>query len=162
MNRLESTVQSLENVIKDHDAILSLYNNAVDLNAEYLKEINYYKQHIISLEQKLGKVREERDSLQLATRLIAQDKYCQNEDVTNKLSKQSCGQTTNGEGYRHREWQKVNRNNKNLCCTNINQQQNKIELLSEHENPDCLEHTNKNLEANSIHLAHCSHEDSHY
>lgn len=102
MNRLESTVQSLENVIKDHDAILSLYNNAVDLNAEYLKEINYYKQHIISLEQKLGKVREERDSLQLATRLIAQDKYCQNEDVTNRLSKQSCGQTTNGEGYRHR------------------------------------------------------------
>ena len=36
-NKLESTVQSLESAIKDHDAILSLYNNAVDLNAEYLK-----------------------------------------------------------------------------------------------------------------------------
>ena len=81
ITKLESTVYSLETIIKDHDAILSFYNNAVDLNAKYLKEINDSKQYIICPEQKLVKVEEERDSLQLATRLIAQHKYCQNEGV---------------------------------------------------------------------------------
>ena len=63
--KLESTVHSLETIIKDHDAILSLYNNATDLNARYLKEIQDKKQYIINLEQKLIRVEEVRDSLQL-------------------------------------------------------------------------------------------------
>ena len=73
---LQSTVCSFEAVLKDHDSILSLYNSAVELNERYLSEIHENKEHITSLEQKIIKLEEERDSAQLATRLIAQDKYC--------------------------------------------------------------------------------------
>jgi predicted RNase H-like nuclease (RuvC/YqgF family) len=72
--KLESMVRSLENTIKYHDAVLSLFSNAADLNVKFLKELNDNKKHIISLEEKLVKVEEERNSLQLAIRLIAQDK----------------------------------------------------------------------------------------
>jgi hypothetical protein len=73
-----SSVLSFENVLKDHDdTILSLYNRVADLNEKYLSEINEKTRYINSIEQKLTKVEEERDSLQLATRLIAQDKLCQ-------------------------------------------------------------------------------------
>ena len=50
-----------------------MYNRAADSNEMYLKEINYSKRLITCLEQKIAKVEEERDSLQLATRLVAQD-----------------------------------------------------------------------------------------
>ena len=40
---------------------------AADLNEKYLREINDSKRVITSLEQKISKVEEERDSLQLAT-----------------------------------------------------------------------------------------------
>ena len=36
--------------------------------------------YIISLEQKLVKLEEERDTLHLAARLISQDKYCRNSE----------------------------------------------------------------------------------
>ena len=78
MSTFQSSVLSFENVLKDHDdTILSLYNRAADLNEKYLSEINEKTRYINSIEQKLTKVEEERDSLQLATRLIAQDKLCQ-------------------------------------------------------------------------------------
>ncbi|CAB4012089.1 Hypothetical predicted protein [Paramuricea clavata] len=77
MSTLQSSVLFFENVLKDHDTILSLYNRAVDLNEKYLGEINRKTRYINSLEQKLIKVEEERDTLQLATRPIAQDKLCQ-------------------------------------------------------------------------------------
>ena len=63
-------------MLKDHDSILSLYNRSSDLNEKYLREINESKQHIINLEQKLVTNEEEGETLQLAARLIAQDKYC--------------------------------------------------------------------------------------
>jgi hypothetical protein len=97
-------VHSLENTIKDHDAVLSLYSNAADLNVKYLKELNDNKQHITSLEEKLVKVEKERDSLQLAIRLIAQDKYCQNEAATS-------ASTINSESCNHKEWSKVRKSN---------------------------------------------------
>lgn len=50
-----------------------MYNRAAN---KYLLEINESKEHIIRLEENLLKVKQERDSLQLATRPIAQDKYC--------------------------------------------------------------------------------------
>ena len=81
MSTLQSTVLSFENVLRDHDTILSLYNRAAELNDKYLKEINEKNQYINSLEQNLAKVQEERDSLQLATRLIAQDKLYQHQNI---------------------------------------------------------------------------------
>jgi exonuclease VII small subunit len=54
ITKLESMVHSLENTIKDHDAVLSLYSNAADLNVKYLKELNDNKHHIISLEEKIS------------------------------------------------------------------------------------------------------------
>jgi predicted nucleic acid-binding Zn-ribbon protein len=72
MSTLQSSVLSFENILKDHDTILSaLYNRAADLNEKHLVEINEKTRYINYLEQKLTKVEEERDSLQLATRLIA-------------------------------------------------------------------------------------------
>ena len=47
--------------------ILSTYNKAADLNEKYLREINDSKRVITSLEQKISKVEEERDSSQLVT-----------------------------------------------------------------------------------------------
>ena len=110
ITKLESMVHSLENTIKDHDAVLSLYSNAADLNVKYLKELNDNKQHIISLEEKLVKVEEERDSLQLAIRLIAQDKYRQNEAATS-------ASTINSESCNHKEWSKVHKSNNILGKT---------------------------------------------
>ena len=55
-----------ETTLKDYHSILSLYNRSSDLNEKYLREINDSKQHIISLEQKLVKLEEERDTMQLA------------------------------------------------------------------------------------------------
>jgi hypothetical protein len=81
ISKLQSSVFSFEIILKDHDSILSMYNRAADLNEKYLKEINDSKRLITCLEQKIAKVEEERDSLQLATRLIAQDKYGRNGDV---------------------------------------------------------------------------------
>ena len=70
------TVFSFETILKDHEVILSTYNNrAADLNEKYLREINDSKLVVTSLEQKISKVEEEGDLLQLATRLIALDKY---------------------------------------------------------------------------------------
>ncbi len=80
ISNLQTTIFSFETILKDHDTILSLYNRSSDLNEKYLREINESKQHIINLEQKLVKLQEERDTLQLAARLIAQDKYCRNSD----------------------------------------------------------------------------------
>ena len=80
ISNLQTTIFSFETTLKDHDTILSLYNRSSDLNEKYLREISESKQHIINLEQKLVKLEEERDTLQLAARLIAQDKYCRNSD----------------------------------------------------------------------------------
>ncbi|CAB4017630.1 Hypothetical predicted protein, partial [Paramuricea clavata] len=76
-----------------------MYSNAADLNVKYLKELNDNKQHIISLEEKLFKFEEERDSLQLAIRSIVQDKYRQNEAATS-------ASTINSESCNHKEWSK--------------------------------------------------------
>jgi hypothetical protein len=68
-DQVTTDIESLKSKIstlKDHDTILSLYNRAADLNEKYLGEINEKTRYINSLEQ----VEEERDSLQLATRLI--------------------------------------------------------------------------------------------
>ena len=80
ISNLQTTIFSFETTLKNHDTILSLYNRSSDLNEKYLREISESKQHIINLEQKLVKLEEERDTLQLAARLIAQDKYCRNSD----------------------------------------------------------------------------------
>ena len=77
---LQTSILSFETILNNHDIVLSLYNRFSDLNERYLREINEYKQHIANLEQKLVKLEEERDTLQLAARLIAQDKYCGNAD----------------------------------------------------------------------------------
>ena len=88
MSTLQSTVLSFENVLRDHDTILSLYNRAAELNDKYLKEINEKNQYINSLEQNLAKVQEERDSLQLATRLNAQDKLYQHQNINCQIELQ--------------------------------------------------------------------------
>ena len=78
--------------------ILSTYNRAADLNEKYLREINDSKRVIISLEQKISKVEEEKDLLQLATRLIAPDKY-ERFSGTKRPSTKSNMQITNGSSY---------------------------------------------------------------
>ena len=78
--------------------ILSTYNRAADLNEKYLREINESKRVINSLEQKISKVEEERDSLQLATRLIAPDKYGHFGDAKRPRTKSNM-QITNGSSY---------------------------------------------------------------
>ncbi|CAB4033332.1 Hypothetical predicted protein, partial [Paramuricea clavata] len=109
MSTLQSSVLSFENVLKDHDTILSLYKRAADLNEKYLVEINEKTRYINSLEQKLIKIEEERDSLQLATRLIAQDKLCQHRG--NSVSCQ-CRKSNPV------PWQKIPNSNKNFHKTN--------------------------------------------
>lgn len=69
----QSSIFSFETILQDHDIVLSLYTRSSDLNEKYLREINDYKQHITTLEEKLVKLEEERDALQLAARLIAED-----------------------------------------------------------------------------------------
>ena len=98
-----------ENVLKDYDTILSLYNRAADLNEKYLVEINEKTGYINSLEQKLIKIEEERDSLQLATRLIAQDKLCQHR-----------GNSVGCQCHKSNPvpWQKIPNSNKNVHKTN--------------------------------------------
>ena len=98
-----------ENVLKDYDTILSLYNRAADLNEKYLVEINEKTRYINSLEQKLIKVEEERDSLQLATRLIAQDKLCQHR-----------GNSVGCQCHKSNPvpWRKIPNSNKNVHKTN--------------------------------------------
>ena len=113
MSTLQSSVLSFENVLKDHDTILSLYNRAADLNEKYLVEINEKTGYINSLEQKLIKIEEERDSLQIATGLIAQDKLCQHRG--------------NSVGCQCRKsnpvpWQKIPNSNKNFHKTNSGSQ----------------------------------------
>jgi predicted nuclease with TOPRIM domain len=63
MSTFQSSVLSFENVLRNHDTILSLYNRAADLNEKYLGEINEKTRCINSSEQKLTKVEEERDRL---------------------------------------------------------------------------------------------------
>ena len=92
------TVFSFETISKDHKLILSTYNRAADLNEKYLREIIDSKRVITSLAQKISKVEEERDSLQLATRLIAPDKYGHFSDVKRPSTKPNM-QVTNGSSY---------------------------------------------------------------
>ena len=73
---LQSVVCSLESVLKDQETILSLYNRAASLNEKYIKEINDFNQCISGLKENIVKLEQERDSLQLAVRLISQDKLC--------------------------------------------------------------------------------------
>ena len=70
---LQSSVDSFETSLGDLDSILFLYNKAADLNEKYLAEITEYKNHISSLKQQLTTVKEERDSLQLATSLVVKE-----------------------------------------------------------------------------------------
>ena len=65
---------------------------------KYLREINDSKRVITSLEQKIFKVEEERDLLQLATRLIAPDKYEHFSDAKRPSTKSNM-QITNGSSY---------------------------------------------------------------
>ena len=92
------TVFSFKTILKDHALILSTYNRAADLNKKYLREINDSKRVITSLEQKISKVEEERDLLQLATRLIAPDKYEHFSDAKRPSTKPNM-QITNGSSY---------------------------------------------------------------
>ena len=93
------TVFSFETTLKDHELILSTYNNrTADLNEKYLRDINDSKRVISSLEQKISKVEEKRGSLHLATRLIAPDTYGHFSD-TKRPSTMSNMQITNGISY---------------------------------------------------------------
>ncbi len=67
--------------MKDHDSILYLYGKSTDLNEQYQREIAENKRYINILEQNLFKVEEERDSLQVAIKLVVQDKYYQRENA---------------------------------------------------------------------------------
>ena len=71
------TVFSFENILREHKTILSLYNRAADLNEKYMIEVSKKNPVYKSLEQKLDQIEKERDSLQPATKLIAQDNLCQ-------------------------------------------------------------------------------------
>ena len=92
------TVFSFETILKDHELILSTYNRAADFNEKYLIKINGSKSVITSLEQKISKVEEERDSLQLATKLIAPDNYEHFSDAKRPSTKSNM-QITNGCSY---------------------------------------------------------------
>ena len=59
-----------------------------------IREINDNKRLITNLEQKVAKLEEERDTLQLAARLIAQDKYCRNVDTSLRWQNLSKSNTT--------------------------------------------------------------------
>ena len=73
---LQSVVCSLESVLKDQETILSLYYRAAELNEKYGKQINDSNKCISTLKEDIVKLEQERDSLQLAVRLISQEKYC--------------------------------------------------------------------------------------
>ena len=94
-----------------------MYNKAADLNEKYLKELNDSKRLITCLEQKIAKVEEERDSLQLATRLIAQDKYGHISDAnrpSTKTSMQNANRSSNNRVDQYsilNEWQNIPINN---------------------------------------------------
>ena len=89
------TIFSFETILKDHELILSTYNRAADLIEKYLREINDSKRVITSLEQNISKVEEDRDSLELATRLIAPGKYEHFSDAKRPSTKSNT-QITNG------------------------------------------------------------------
>ena len=71
-----------------------MYSKSSDLNERYLREINDNKQLITNLEQKVAKLEEERGTLQLAARLIAQDKYCRNVNTSFRWQNVSKSNTT--------------------------------------------------------------------
>ena len=117
ISELQSSVFSFENILKYHDSILYMYNKVADLNEKYVKEINDSKRLITCLEQKVAKVEEERDSLQLATRLIAQDIYGHISD-TNRPNTKTSMQIANRSSNNHvdqysilNEWQNIPINN---------------------------------------------------
>ena len=61
ISHLQSTINSFETTLKDHDSILYLYTNSTDLNKQYQREIAENKKYINILEQKLYKLEEERE-----------------------------------------------------------------------------------------------------
>ena len=119
---------SFETILKDHELIVSTYNRAADLNEKHLREINVSKSVISSLEQKISKVEEERDSLQLGARLIAQDKYEHFSDAKRPSTKSNM-QITNGSSYDCaspypllNDWQNTHTHtSRSLQCENHNQ-----------------------------------------
>ena len=80
ISNLQTSINSFETTLKDHDSILYLYGKSTDLNEQYQREIAENKRYINILEQKLFKVEEERDSLQVAIKLVVQDKHYQREN----------------------------------------------------------------------------------
>ncbi|CAB4036771.1 Hypothetical predicted protein, partial [Paramuricea clavata] len=80
LSNLQTSINSFETTLKDHDLILYLYRKSTDLNEQYQKEIAENKRYINILEQKLFKEEEERDSLQVAIKLVVQDKHYQREN----------------------------------------------------------------------------------
>ena len=159
ISKLQSSVDSFEIILKDHDSVLSMYNRSADLNEKYLKEINESKQHILYLEQKLLETKQEKDSLQLATRLIAQDKYCQHVISQNEVAGIVPGRKGN-------VWQKVHITNKNAIYDNNEQptttdisSKNRFELLiNEHGNNSACQpeqqHNHENSQASNTQLIH--------
>ena len=86
---LQSVVCSLESELKDQETILSLYNRAAELNEKYVKQINDSNQCISTLKEDIVKLEQERDSLQLAVKLISQEKYC-SASVNKSLNEWHC------------------------------------------------------------------------
>ena len=80
ISNLQISINSFETTSKDHDSILYLYGKSTDLNEQYQREIAENKRYINILEQKLFTVEKERDSLQVAIKLVVQDKYYQREN----------------------------------------------------------------------------------
>ena len=111
---LQSSVDSFKTILKDHDAILSLYGKSVDLNGHYQREILDNKQYINNLERKVHNLQEERNSLQLAIKLIAQDKYCPNGNETRPFVPGFCPGESN----------KLHTNNKQCGMGNKSMQSN--------------------------------------
>ena len=112
---IQSSVDSFETSLGDLDSILFSYNKAADLNEKYLAEITEYKNHISCLKQQLTTVKEERDSLQLATSLVIKEpKRC---NSNNPLPNQNTI-LINGR-------QSAFMGNKNSCQINNNPVQNK-------------------------------------
>ncbi|CAB4002454.1 Hypothetical predicted protein, partial [Paramuricea clavata] len=134
---------------------------AADMNDKYLKEINESKQHIVYLEQKLLETSQERDSLQLATRLIAQDKYCHHHTSQNEVAETAARKNDN-------VWQKVHNTNNNGVYHNKQTKQltrtdigtaNRFELLiNEDGNNSCCEpeqeHNHKSSQARNTQSTH--------
>ena len=160
MSSLQSAVFSFENILREHETILSLYNRAADLNEKYMIEINEKTQYIKSLEQKLAQIKEERDSLQLATRLIAQDKLCQRQDTTSNISNSNsvscqCGKRRSNTA----PWQNIRKQNNK--ANRLNQAQptrldmpNRFECLNdEAEHNEVVEIVDHHLRTYSLVIA---------